>query len=132
MRTKHKMAAGVLVFLPGTDRVLTFYAVSRPGGALPCGKVDIGESPADAAVRECLEETGYSVTLLSDAPYVASTHDGYLVFTFKAILIQNTPVIPSHAFEGRAEWMPYTELLAGPYAQYNKGVLEWFGILRTH
>lgn len=123
-----KQAAGVLVLDP-QGYILTFYAAKRSGGALPCGKVDSGEVPMQAAVRETLEETGYRVKLMAAAPYVAQTHDGYEVFTYLAELLDPGPIKPFIPEEGYSLWMPYTELLAGPYAEYNEGVLRWFKIL---
>lgn len=38
---------------------------------VPGGRVEPGESPAQAAIRETLEETGYKVELLARAPVTA-------------------------------------------------------------
>ena len=57
-----KVAAGVLVIQD--DRVLLVRRVNEPKRGLwtlPAGFVNGGEDPAEAAERECLEETGLSV-----------------------------------------------------------------------
>ena len=57
-----KVAAAVLVMQGG--RVLLVRRVNEPFRGLwtlPAGFVNGGEDPAEAAVRECLEETGLSV-----------------------------------------------------------------------
>jgi ADP-ribose pyrophosphatase YjhB (NUDIX family) len=57
-----KVAAGVLV--THNDSVLLVRRVNEPFRGLwtlPAGFVDGGEDPAEAAERECLEETGLSV-----------------------------------------------------------------------
>ena len=57
-----KVAAAVLVEKDG--RILLVRRVMQPFQGLwtlPAGFVDAGEDPAEAAVRECLEETGLTV-----------------------------------------------------------------------
>ena len=57
-----KVAAGVLVITD--ERVLLVRRVNEPYRGmwtLPAGFVNGGEDPAEAAARECLEETGLSV-----------------------------------------------------------------------
>ena len=64
-------------------------AAIRPQGkpegvwALPKGKIDAGEDPADTAVREVLEETGVHGSLvekLGDVKYVYTRRDRERVF----------------------------------------------------
>ncbi|MCD6287348.1 MAG: NUDIX hydrolase, partial [Anaerolineae bacterium] len=57
---EHKVAAAVLV-TDRENRVLLVRRAMNPHRgfwSLPAGFVDYGESPEDAACRECLEETG--------------------------------------------------------------------------
>jgi len=71
-------AGGVLVRLVrGRPMVAAIRPQGRPAGvwALPKGLVDRGESPAETAVREVLEETGVGgrlVEKLGDVKYVYS------------------------------------------------------------
>ena len=60
-----KVAAGVLVEVE--RRVLLVRRVNEPGRGMwsfPAGFMDAGEDPAEAAARECLEETGLQVEVL--------------------------------------------------------------------
>ena len=61
---EHKVAAGVIVEQEG--KVLLVRRKMKPRQALwtfPGGFVDFDETPAEAAVRECLEETGLVVEI---------------------------------------------------------------------
>lgn len=55
--------AVVVVACPGPDRILLVnqfrYAIGRMSLELPAGKLDPGEQPAAAALRELAEETGW-------------------------------------------------------------------------
>jgi 8-oxo-dGTP diphosphatase len=62
---EHKIAAGVLV-VDDEDKVLLVRRRMQPGQGLwtfPAGFVDFDEDPAEAAVRECREETGLKVKI---------------------------------------------------------------------
>lgn len=59
-----KVAAGALIEKDGN--ILLVRRANDPMRGLwtmPAGFVDAGEDPADAVVRECLEETGYQVRI---------------------------------------------------------------------
>ena len=46
------------------DRFLMVHNLKRRGWEMPGGKVENGETTEQAAVRECLEESGYDITLI--------------------------------------------------------------------
>ena len=59
---EHKVAAGVLVEREGKVLLVRRRLEPRQGEwTLPAGFVDLDEHPAEAAVRECREETGLQV-----------------------------------------------------------------------
>lgn len=60
----HKVAAGVLVEHEGKVLLVRRRLSPRKGmWTFPAGFVDFGENPAEAAVRECREETGLEVEI---------------------------------------------------------------------
>jgi len=55
------LSAAVAVVVDGEDRVLLGRRADSGAWALPGGFIEPGEQPADAAARECFEETGVVV-----------------------------------------------------------------------
>lgn len=78
-----------------------YYAgVTRPtatgpldGRGLPGGKVNPGEDPADAAVREAAEE-GWTVELVTRRPIHAAMVDGKLVYWYAGVAIAKLAQFP--------------------------------------
>jgi 8-oxo-dGTP pyrophosphatase MutT (NUDIX family) len=79
-------AGGVLVkTIRGRAMVAAIRPQGKPEGtwALPKGNIDPGETPAETAVREALEETGVQgrlVEKLGDVKYTYTRRDGARVF----------------------------------------------------
>ncbi len=79
-------AGGVLIkVIRGRPMLAAIRPQGKPTGtwALPKGNVDPGETPAETAVREVLEETGVHGTLvekLGDVKYAYTRRDGARVF----------------------------------------------------
>jgi mutator protein MutT len=105
-----------------------FLVGTRPEGMplagyaeFPGGKVREGETPSQAAVRECLEETGMSVTVgqLYDRTVQAYQH-GTLELHFFAAEPHDPSQVPRPPFR----WVARQELLALRFPPANKTVLQ--------
>lgn len=119
-------AAGVLIE-DTKGNVLGFLRSDpqRPGVALPCGGVDPGERDEDAAKRECLEETGYTVELYPNPFQSIEKRDGVVTTIYRAKIVgARRP--PTHTHEGEPQWVPRNTLLMGPYGDYNARMLAYF------
>ena len=79
-------AGGVLIkTIRGRPMLAAIRPQGKPAGtwALPKGNIDPGETPAETAVREVLEETGVEGALvekLGDVKYTYTRHGGVRVF----------------------------------------------------
>lgn len=76
-RVRNQQAVIILATLKQTDRLLLIRQFRVPVGTfcleVPAGLIDAGESPAEAAVRELMEETGYVGTIDWVAPMSSSS-----------------------------------------------------------
>ncbi|MEY9943710.1 NUDIX domain-containing protein [Kitasatospora sp. GAS1066B] len=92
------LSAACVVVLDDQDRVLLGRRTDTRAWALPGGIIDPGEQPADAAARECLEETGVevvpelltSVTVSPPVTYPNGDQTRYLELTFRCRVVGGT------------------------------------------
>ena len=98
---------------------------------LPGGKIDPGESPRMAAIRELYEETGVVARSVSTAPVFDAVDDtGHRVLTFEALV--DVRIVPREMEEGaRVEWVSVERLVRGPasWKQYNLSLFTATGDL---
>lgn len=107
-----------------------FLGVSRKDDSnafgLPGGKVDPGETPQEAAVRELFEETGLAGHLPSAQEVFRRKCEGgpdgveYFVATYT---MDTTGGIFTNE-KGRVAWISKGELLDGPFGRYNAAMLN--------
>jgi 8-oxo-dGTP pyrophosphatase MutT (NUDIX family) len=125
--TTHVTASAIVV----GPRGVVLHKHKRLGMWLqPGGHIDAGETPADAAIRECLEETGLRAEHFSGRPELVhvDTHDGprghyHLDLRFLLAVPDEDP----HPPEGEspdARWWSYEEL----HQHHEPGIA---GILRA-
>lgn len=85
------LSAAMAVVLDGGDRVLLGRRADTGEWEIPGGIIEPGEEPADAVVRECLEETGVvivpesltAVTVSPEITYGNGDQVQYLEVTFR-------------------------------------------------
>ncbi len=88
---EHKVAAGVIVERAGRILLVRRRWSPRQGlWTFPAGFVDCGEDPAEAAVRECREETGLEVDITGLLDVIAGReheHGADIIIIYEAQLL---------------------------------------------
>ena len=105
--------AAMMVLLDEQDRVSAAVASSADSGSvvweLPGGLVDDDEEPADAAVRELEEETGYRAGrvehLITFEPMVGTVDSGHFVYVGRDPQHVGEPTETNEEV-ARMEWVP--------------------------
>ena len=97
------------------------------------GKVDPGETPQQAAIREAFEEAGVIVEINEDArdscfmSFVDDTHTSIFIL-YKAHIVEGADNIGKHVREneGSPVWIMPSEILNSPFSDYNQRALQHF------
>lgn len=125
-----KTAANVLIVQEGLA-----LAVSRRNDpsqwGLPGGKVDVGESNLEAALRELFEETGVRMYPHEVMPILSARSAGDVNFWTTTYLYVGEVQIKNEWLRTEPglslKWMPLSDLAnpkISPFAEYNKWVLS--------
>ena len=111
--TSHEQKA-VAIVLMKDDRVL---GVTRKNNlddwGLPGGKLEAGETFAEAAIRETKEETGLDIFNLKSIYW--RMDDSFAVVAY--IADWKGEITTSES--GKVDWVTFTELKAGTFGEYN-------------
>ena len=92
------------------------------------GKIDDGEEPEQALLREVLEETGLHVTIEPFDPFVAEDGE-YIVYCYMIQLDDKVHEQIAEEETGVIRIASRLQLIkSSPYADYNKRAFEWFGV----
>lgn len=95
---------------------------------LPGGKLELNETPAQAACRETLEETGVIVKMVSEIfrrEEVNTDGEMFYTYCYYALAWNGTP---KDSEEGTVTWLTDNELTVthGAFPDYNRATLDAF------
>lgn len=92
------------------------------------GKIDEGENPEQALIREVLEETGLHVLIVNQDPYIAKDGD-FIVYCYLIDLDNKEHESIDESETGVIRIANRTQLIkSSPYAEYNEQAFDWFGV----
>ncbi len=122
-------SACVYLECPITHMILGVSRKDDPNAwGLPGGKVEDGESERHAAFRELLEETG--VFINSDHLVEIFRREGGVTFGVLSGLggfMSSVRMVQRNEETGRVGWVTPEQLMAGPFGDYNRRLLEEIG-----
>lgn len=126
------MYFGVCVLVMNDDgNVLSVSRKDDPNDVgLPGGKVEPGETPIEAAIRELYEETGYKIIDARYAQLVYHAEDGAgkLAVTY-TIPVGALKKVNEPTEKGVVEWLNPSVLAKGKtFGEYNRGLFKTIGI----
>ena len=130
-------AVGVLLQHPTNPELYLGFKRAKSekqGVSFPCGKKEKDEDTEDAGKRECLEETGYSVSIPNAFPYNTpfssfEAKDKFIVMIYLAKLEEVERQDPKTKDEGECVWAKKEEFFSGPYGEFNEKAFNYFDSL---
>ncbi|MFD4209516.1 NUDIX domain-containing protein [Micromonospora tulbaghiae] len=118
--------------------LLVRHAEDGNGWAVPGGAVDIGESPAQAAVREIREEIGVQISrprlldVLGGPDYEVTYPNGdrvaYVTAVYQATIADGEP-IPDHEEISELDWFTPPQLAGADLNRFSRALLRATGHL---
>ncbi len=122
----HACLVAVAVVIERNERFAAIFHARRRGVELPGGKIDPGETPEGAAIREVREEVGLEVTALHRLD--VTTVGGCLCLLFVAAADGELRA----STEGEPFWATRADLLkAGSFPEHTARWLPRFDLMRT-
>ncbi len=89
-----KQAVYGIIFNEGRDAVLLIQRRDIPVWVLPGGGLEPGEKPEEAAVREVLEETGFTTTVVRKvAEYLPVNRMTQFTHLYECHIVEGTPLL---------------------------------------
>jgi mutator protein MutT len=128
------MLQAVTAYITSTDRPGLILAVSRKDDpsafGLPGGKIDPGETPAQAIVREVREETGLVFSEVHEVfrEVCPGGRDGVAYDTYTFVGQVSGEIDTSES--GVVAWVSEDTLLKGPFGRYNQALFHRLQTLR--
>lgn len=107
-----KIRNAVRTFLIRDNQVVcTRYKISNVGYIdIPGGKIEINETPQQAAIRECKEETGIDISELEKLGNVIIEYPDR-IYNMEVFLANKYKGLPQEFDENEAFWMPIKDLV---------------------
>ncbi|MGJ8559009.1 MAG: NUDIX hydrolase [Litorimonas sp.] len=100
--------------------------------SLPGGRIEVGESERDAALRELTEETGVSATLGDKVAVIDANFEGfsYRLHDYAAVWISGEPCAADDALE--AKFVPVADIGAlGMWPKTNSVIRDAYSAIRS-
>lgn len=95
---------------------------------LPGGKVDLGETPEEAVVREVLEETGYTVSIVNNKIPFIKNEGKYKVYCFLLKLESDIQAQINDEETGIVKFVE-KEIIYTGFKEYNEQALAHYNII---
>ena len=96
----------------------------------PAGKVDLGESLEEAAIREAKEESGYNVELIKEIDIFQAKSTDVVKHNFEAKIIGGELVFPKDEILD-ARWFTFEEIKEMNSQLRNEGIIGAISILEN-